>query len=188
MQVEDSPFPCRECLPPLPFEMRGDFEWLVQSPVHDDHIGSERADQNARAIVALRQQSQRLGVRLPMQFVTFMETPSLQHRIRSHTLCFLNLCSALIWSPLAQGYLIRFLADSQGCAFWYLYLTKHGSDHAVVVSDGFYGTEDELQPGEKPNPANIIFEAESFEAFLFRFWTENETWYARFTKSPLREG
>ena len=67
----------------------------------------------------------------------------MQARIRSTTDCFIDICSEAVQAPIGGGFLVRFLADSQCCLFWYLYLTANGSDHAVVASHGFYGTEAE---------------------------------------------
>jgi hypothetical protein len=49
-----------------------------------------------------------------------MAAPALQERIRSNTDCYLDLYYEPLRSPLGGGYLVRFLADSQGCIFWYL--------------------------------------------------------------------
>jgi hypothetical protein len=46
-----------------------------------------------------------------------------------------TLCPEPIRVSHGDGYLVGFLADSQGCLFWYLYLTADGADH--------HGTEDE---------------------------------------------
>lgn len=175
-------------LPPLPFEMRGDFAWLYEAPTFDFHIGAEHSEANSRALVILKRASARLGLPLPDTFTTFIETAALQARIRSNTDCFLDLCSEPVGSPLGEGYLIRFLADSQGCIFWYLYLTQDGSDHAVVSSPGFYGSEAEDWQEETADPADIVFSAESFEAFMCRFWLENEIWFAALDKRSMPEG
>jgi len=181
-------------LPPLPFEMRGDFAWLAAAPAHEQSIGDKMADANAAAIPELRESATKLGLRLPEAFVKFMETPELHQfmetpelhqRIRSNTDCYLDLCPEPIRSPLGGGYLVRFLTDSQGCLFWYLYLTLDGSDHAVVSSPGFYGTEEEQWQDEPPDPSEIVYCAESFEAFLCRFWLENEIWFAQYLKTPM---
>ncbi len=37
-------------------------------------------------------------------------------------------------------------------------------------------------------PERIAFCAESFEAFMGRFWLENEIWYATYRKTPKPEG
>ncbi|MCS6863525.1 MAG: hypothetical protein NZS48_00420 [Gemmata sp.] len=185
-------------LPPLPFEMRGDFAWLAQRPAFDHNIGEERAAEIAFALPKLRDAANRLGIRLPESFTRFMGSPELHQRVRSNTDCYLNLCDELVRSPIGGGWLVRFLADSQGCRFWYLYLTPDGSDHAVVSSRDFYGSETEqwqdepLDPSETEqwqdeplDPSEIVYNAESFEAFMCRFWLENEIWYAASEKTPM---
>ena len=173
-------------LPPLPFEMRGDFDWLASAPEHGEHsIGGEKAAENVKSLVDLRDSSARLGVKLPEAFTRFMGSPGLQQRVRSNTDCFLDLCPEPVCSPIGGGYLVRFMADSQGCIFWYLYLTPDGSDHAVVASPGFYGIETEQWEDEAPDPAEIVYSAESFEAFMCRFWLENEIWFSAWKKTPL---
>ncbi len=172
-------------LPPLPFPMVGDLCWLERAPSHDAAIGNAKERENAKAIVNLRKACESIGLALPPVFTKFMETPSLHDRIRSNTDCFLDLCPALIRSPVGNGYLIRVLADSQYCVFWYLYLTEDGTDHAVVSTPGFYGTEEEEWQDEKPDPGEIVYSAESFEAFLCRFWLENEIWFAEYENTPM---
>ena len=83
--------------------------------------------------------------------------------------------------------MIRFLADSQGCVFWYLYLTSDGADHAVVSSPGFYGADVEQWQEDPPDPSEIVFCAESFEEFICRFWLENEIWFVGYENTPMPE-
>jgi hypothetical protein len=173
-------------LPALPFEMRGKFDWLNDSPGHESHIGQERARELGPTLEALRESARTMGVQLPEPFLRFMESRELQAKIRSNTDCFLALCPEVIQSPVETGYLVRFLADSQGCIFWYLFITADGSDHAVVASPGFYGTAEEREEEEEePDPNDIVFSEESFEAFLCRFWIENEIWFSEYEKKPL---
>ena len=175
-----------EQLPPVPFQLCGDFAWLKNAPAHDEHsIGDEKTAENGKALAQLRESCARLAVQLPEAFITFMQTRALQQRIRSNTDCYLDLCCEPTYSPVGGGYMVRFLADSQGCVFWYLYVTPDGSDHAVVSSPGFYGTEAEQWQDEPPDPAKIVFAAESFEAFMCRFWLENEIWFAGWQKTPM---
>jgi len=172
-------------LPPVPFQMRGELDWLAAAHPHELNIGKDKATENANALKALHTASEVLGLRLPAVFTKFMGTHSLQERIRSNTDCFLDLSPTPVRSPLGVGYLVRFLADSQGCVFWYLYLTADGLDHAVVSSPDFYGNEIERGQTEEPDPKNIVFSAESFEIFLCRFWLENEIWFAKYEKTPM---
>ena len=165
--------------------MSDDFGWLATAPKHDLSISSgEIAAVIMNALAQLRSSSARHGVSLPVAFTKFMESRSLQERIRSNTDCYLDLCPELVRSPVGDGYLVRFLADSQGCLFWYLYLTSDSSDHAVVASVGFYGSEEE-EWDEPPDPNDIEFAAESFETFMCRFWLENEIWLAGYDKTPM---
>lgn len=174
-------------LPPAPLQKSESFDWLATAQPHAAHIGLVKAIENAQALADLHKILEGLALCLPPEFVKFMETPALQERIRSNTDCFLDLCPEPVRSPLGEGYLIRFLADSQGCLFWYLYLTENGKDHAVVSSPGFYGIEQELWSDEQPNPLDIVFSAESFEIFLWRFWLENEIWYADYEGTAMPE-
>jgi hypothetical protein len=182
-------------LPTLPFMLSGDFAWLATAAKHRQSIGKKYAHETAAAIQHLRASSERLGLRLPSAFTEFMETVSLQGRIRSTTDCYIDLYPEPIRSPVGGGWLVHFLADSQGCMFWYLYLTADSLDHAVVSSPGYYSTEfessdDELESNEEegedePDQADIAFCAESFEAFLCRYWIENELLFAHWLKTPM---
>jgi hypothetical protein len=208
MEWDRSPFPCQwwgtsiddvaerprvgtygrykfAALPPLPFEMRGGFEWLADAAPHNSHIGREKPAENQSSLKALRESATRLGVTLPESFLTFMGTPALQAKIRSTTDCFLDLCPALVRSPIGDGWLARFLADSQGCIFWYLFMIADGTDHAVVSSPGFYGTAGETWQEEEPDPNEIVFSEESFESFLCRFWLENEICFSKYNGTPM---
>jgi len=182
-------------LPALPFPLSGDFAWLATAPAQRHNIRKKYGAEIPNALKFLRDSSKQLGVPLPEPFTKFLETPALQERISSATDCYLDLCPELIRSPLGGGWLVHFLADSQGCMFWYLYLTADGSDHAVVSAPDFYstpvewseGAEDEEWEEEEPDPAAIAFCAESFEAFLCRFWLENEIVFADCRKAPMPE-
>jgi hypothetical protein len=174
-----------DVLPPLPFRLRGDFAWLRDRPVQERHVAEERSPENAAAIPRLIADVAARGVELPSEFVTFFRSPELQQRLRSCTDCFLDLSPECVPSPLADGFLIRFLADSQGCVFWYLYQRPGSGDHCVVASTDFYGSAAEAWQDAPPDPANLVFSEESFEAFVCRFWLENEIFYCGYEKRPM---
>ena len=174
-------------LPPLPYRLSGSLEWLTEAQPHLRNIGEQRSKENMHAFVQLQSICETRSIRLPAAFTKLFSTPSIQRRIRSNTECFLDLCANVIPSPVGHGYLIRFLADSQGCIFWYVYLTEDGSDHAVVSSPDFYGIEAERRNDTEPDSSAIVFSAESFESFLCRFWLENEIWFAEYEKTPMPE-
>jgi hypothetical protein len=209
MRPEDSPFPRgwwgtslgdvrpeaftyhrtpHELLPRLPIELTGSLDWLAKARRHEGNIGRERASGNEMAIRSLSRSADGRGLRLPDPFVRFLKSADLQSRVRSNTDCFLDVCPALGESPIGGGFLARFLADSQGCVFWYLYLTRDGTDHAVVASTDFHGTPSEEEDRrEQPHPAGLVFAEASFEAFLCRFWLENEIWFAGHRGTPIPE-
>jgi hypothetical protein len=98
---------------------------------------------------------------------------------------FLDVSTEYVSSPLADGFLVRFLADSQGCIFWYLYQRPDSSDHCVVASQGFYGAPSEQWQDYAADPSQVVFVEQSFEAFVCRFWLENEIWFSGYAKSKL---
>jgi len=172
-------------LPPLPFDLRGDFAWLSSRRTYATHIGLECAAKNARTLQSLRTAVVQLGLALPRSFDDFMSNTRLQEHVRSNTDCYLDLCSRPVRTPGHDGYLVRFLSDSQGCLFWYLYLPPAGADYAVLSSPTFYGTDEELWQDEAPEEPELVFCAESFETFMCRFWLENEVWFASYECTPM---
>jgi hypothetical protein len=86
-----------------------------------------------------------------------------------------------------QGHLVHFLSDSQFCAHWYLHVLSTGHA-AVLVSEDPYcflvenadWIENPACRSEQVDIAALDFRlcATSFSEFLFRFWIENEIWYA----------
>jgi hypothetical protein len=167
-------------LPPVPFELRGDLEWLAKQPAHDQWTINGNATTRLLELLA---QCRRARVPLPAAFTLFMATSTLQDRVRSSTACFLDLAHAPVPLPHGGGHLVRFLADQQGCLYWYLRVTGDGADHAVVYSGEYYDVADEETAD--PDPFEIEFCAESFEAFLCRFWLENEIWFATARDTPM---
>jgi hypothetical protein len=177
-------------LPPLPFELNGDWNWLRRNRPLDRSIAEDRdylpptLDRMKAALVALRSATAVAGLQLPDSFVRFFSDDELASRIRSNTDCWVDVSPGLAEAPAGGGRLVRFLSDSQGVLFWYLYLAPNG-DHAVVSSRYFYGAaeeEEEYYGGDddrnRRKPDSVSFAAESFEEFMCRFWLENEIWFA----------
>ena len=82
---------------------------------------------------------------------------------------------------------MHFLSDSQSCAHWYLHVLTNG-DHVVLESENLYGLQIENSQWIE-NPAcrlervdlkglDFAYCAPTFSEFLYRFWIENEIWYA----------
>jgi uncharacterized protein (TIGR02996 family) len=165
-----------ESLPPLPVELfRANFHWLTRlrkQPSSKRKVNKKLEHLGGAAAT--------LNLRLPRDFKVFMASSSLQRRVRSCTGCSFNWPKKIVESPLGEGgYLARFYSDSQDCLHWYLYLTQ-GGYHCVVTSGGFYGghewdkaDEDWDEPSDE-----FWFCAPSFEAFIYRYWMEDEIWWA----------
>lgn len=171
-----------EELPPVPFPMTGDLAWLAAQPAPGEWgIGSSPAAE----LPALAAACAAGGITLPPAFVRFLGDPALQQRVRSCTACYVDVSEAPVRAPGADGYLVRFLADQQGCLFWYLYVTADGSDHAVLCSPEFYDPDESESEDAEGGPEALVFCGESFETFLCRFWLENELWFADHDKGPL---
>lgn len=166
-------------LPPLPYVLNTQFGWLNAMNPCDEHIASdERSKEYLAQLESLIRSCNEASQSLPAEFLYFFTYSRLIERVRSCTDCFIELCPELIPSPVGSGHLVRFLADSQGCLFWYLYLPEKGHEHCVLVSTGFYGLPEEEWQDEPPDPSEIWFCAPSFEEFIGRFVIENELWFA----------
>lgn len=187
MHVQDSPFrpywsdsdryPYAG-LPPVPFPMRGNLEWLLHQLEHEEWAIASDAEERLPVLIAA---SDHDSVSLPSVFIRFMAEVPMQRRIRSMSACFLDLDTGMV--PVSDsGWLVRFLADQQGCLYWYLYVTNDGADHAVVCSPEFI---DSNEPCEIEEPDELRFCGESFEAFLCRYWLENEVWFASEEGTPM---
>jgi hypothetical protein len=179
-------------LPPLPeASFDSSFSWLPRT--HDVvPTGKSRFEWAYPAVLErIAKESERLQITIPESFKTFMLSVDFPNRIRSATGCAFDLAERLVYVPWEAGYLLRFLADSQGCLFWYLFLKQRGG-HCVVVTAKCYGgdptadrefMEAHLGPDwnreDPPKESDRIrMCAPSFESFVYRFWIENEIWYA----------
>lgn len=184
MQASNSPFSNAVDLKELPHKLDGAFSWLTATPPPDESAIGERCEselpsQLNSAITSAKQH----GVKLPVEFVTFVGNPAIHNRIRSTSACYLSVADSLL--PFADGYLIRFLADQQGCAFWYLYLSEDAKDHCVVMSFEYFDADEMDYEIDELKESDFQYQGESFEAFCSRYWLENEIQFARYEESPM---
>ena len=119
----------------------------------------------------------------------FVASVEARSRIRSATACYADLGEFAV-PVLGGGWLIHFLSDQQWALHWLLYLGRAGSE-AVVVTDaplGFAADRDPPGAMHEFDPASgaACVCAESFSEFLFRFWIENEIWFALADPSGAR--
>jgi hypothetical protein len=124
-----------------------------------------------------------IGLGLPESLKAFARRPELQRRIRSVTACYLDLGDVAVRTT-APGQLVHFLSDQQWCLHWLVYADGSGCE-SVLVTDvpiGFDIAEAWGEPVPEVVPLDGSFRlevcADSFGEFLYRFWIENELWWA----------
>ena len=179
-----------EIMPGIPIALDEDLLWLVQHGHPHPAQGMDQWNSHAKLLPAAMaiDLASRQNVGLPVSFRRFMTSPDLQARVRSCTDCYLDPGQRIVETVGSlPGHLIHFLSDSQSCAHWYLHVLQNG-DSAVLEADDLYGYEIENSDWIE-NPAcrlervnieqlDFRFCSSSFSEFLFRFWIENEIWFA----------
>lgn len=179
MLPNESPFTNEADLKELPHTLDGSFGWLTKTPRHSEWaIGERSASKLPAQLKSVLASARRHGITLPKEFAKFIRTPALHAHLRSVTACYLDVAESLL--PFANGFLVRFLADQQGCAFWYIYTAKDVPDHCIVSSLEYFDADDMDYELDDLNETDFHFEAVSFEAFLSRFWLENEILFAKY--------
>lgn len=162
---------------PLPFVLDGSLHWLKDAKSHKDHIGRKSKRRLSGQLKHAAASAAKYELFLPDTFVSFCQSSNQQSYFRSATDCYLDIGRQVL--AIDDGYLLRFLVDIQGCAFWYLYLSPGTQDHAVVMSADYFDADDQdscdiLAISQK----QFLFDSPSFECFLCRFWLENEIFFA----------
>jgi hypothetical protein len=175
-----------ESIPPI-LALDGTLAWLGPlDPQTDQQMGIHRNAPEARGQLAqIEAEATKLDLTLPEAFVRLMGSPELQDRIPSCTACTFGFGAHIIpcvGVEKGQAYLIRFLNDQQDVLIWYLFLTPRG-DQRVVVTPFEFGEAENEDPDDVPEKkrtsiiAQTVVCAPSFEAFVYRFWLENNIWF-----------
>lgn len=171
-------------LPAIRADLTGDFSWLplVPRPLEWSIVtGVEPGDGDGRFLARARAEA----IDLPASFATFLASPRVMWSLRSMTGCRWSLdADSLQPIPTSGERAVRFLTDQQGALFWYL-LLDGTSDPPVVVSS------QDFSDGEtwEPSPLEHIYRcAPTFEAFICRFWVENEIGFRTRDGEPLTPG
>lgn len=179
-----------EDLPPIPIELDDDFVWLLNDGVlyRDVSIRSHDRAYPPLSPDAVIDFARKLNIILPPSFRRFMTSSQIQSRLRSCTDCYLDPGERIVETVGAiPGYLIHFLSDSQSCVHWYLHVLRDSAS-AVLESPDLYCYSIENSHWQE-NPAcrleeidltglDFAYCATSFSEFIYRFWIENEIWYA----------
>jgi hypothetical protein len=174
-----------EDLPPLVEEPDPNFEWLkAQSMKEGSLLEGCYADGSQPDLSKLARIVSEAHINLPESFVTFINSTDLHQRIRSCTDCYLDVADfAVKTKGSLEGYLLHFLSDSQWVGHWYIHTDQHGN-HFIATSLNAYGFAFEDESGNPPateieiQAEEIWFCAPSFAEFFYRFWLENEIWFA----------
>ena len=184
-----------EELPPIPVELDEECEWLMRygKSYFTGGLNQYEHDIQPALIEKLALTRQ---IKLPHSFQRFMSSPELQSRVRSCTDCYLDPGERIVETiGSVPGHLIHFLSDSQSCAHWYLHIHSSG-DSAVLESPDLYCYQIEHSDWIE-NPScrlecidlsglDFAYCAPSFSDFLYRFWIENEIWFALRDKESQR--
>jgi hypothetical protein len=169
-------------VPTLPdIRLDGTFSWLPDPGKDLDWaIGSEF---DVRSVDRLEGVADTKGITLPGPLVAFLKSEK-RNWVRSATGCWLDLPSDLVSVPGTDATAIRFLNDQQGAQFWYATVSPAGEELGVIASDDLF---DAPEPWLDGAAAETYVCAPSYEAFLLRFWIENEIWFRTRDNEPLTD-
>jgi hypothetical protein len=173
-------------LPPIPIELDDDCQWLItHSIAQGPGLNQYERDLQPATIIEM---ARRAGVDLPRSFARFMSTPDLQSRVRSCTDCYLDPGQRVVPTVGAiPGHLIYFLSDSQACMHWYLHVLSNGRAAVLESEDLYCYVVEDPEWVDYPTCSltqvdlekqQFSCSATSFSEFLYRFWIENEIWFA----------
>ena len=181
-------------LPPIPIELDDDCRWLIQHGTeHDGALDEYERDLQPANVEKLAAER---NLELPRSFRRFMTSPELQSRVRSCTDCYLDPGERTVevTGPVA-GHLMHFLSDSQSCAHWYLHLAGGGQEVVLTSPDLYCYRIDDPEWEDYPTCSletvdlrqqEFVYCAPRFSEFLYRFWIENEIWFAlQYDRRPL---
>lgn len=136
-----------------------------------------------RSIDRLREEAAASGITLPAPLIAFLSSER-RHWIRSATGCWLELPTRLVEVPGTDAVAIRFLNDQQGVLFWYVAISPDGEERAVLASNDLFDSPERWLEGED---TRTVICAPRIEAFLLRFWIENEIWFRSKEHDPLTQ-
>jgi uncharacterized protein (TIGR02996 family) len=171
--------------PPLPVEtFDGTFAWLrgPQPEWSYDH---------GHAWKAFCAEKREQGYFVPREFESFLSDEDMPAQIRSCTgNSFVGPPDprAVNSGPSAEwedGLLVTFYADDQYCILWAILLPREPGRYAPILAGPpealFPDTrsyEEEAGEGETYDPDKPVLVASRFEQFVYRYWIENEIWFA----------
>ena len=168
--------------PPLPVDtFDGNFAWLSESQPQSPY------DQGPMW-KAFCQEKRQQGYFVPRDFERFLSAKDLPARIKSCTDNFFEsppdptADHTTLSAEREDGLLVSFYADSQYCVLWAILLPREPGRYAPILAGPpealfpeDWGDEEE---GEAYDPGKPVLAASQFEQFVYRWWIENEIWFA----------
>ena len=167
-------------LPAIRSDLAGDFGWLPRVPRPLGWSISTAGEPAGHGRFLARARAE--GIDLPRSFVALLSSPRLLWGLRSMTGCWWSLDGdSLQPLPTSDLLAVRFLTDQQGALFWHL-LLDGTPDPPVVVSHQDFTDRETWEP----SPIDHVYRcAPSLEAFVHRFWIENEIGFRVHEKEAL---
>ena len=184
MLPSESPFTNEADLKELPHTLDGSFAWLTKTPRHREWAIGDAPSKLPAQLKSIVASAKSHGIGLPKEFVAFIRTPALRDHLRSVTACYLDVAESLL--PFANGFLVRFLADQQGGAFWYMYKSNDALNHCVVSSLKYFDADE--MDYELDDLRKQTFSSRRFRSLRFSRvsgW-RNEIQFARNGQQPRR--
>jgi hypothetical protein len=170
-------------LPAIDEDLTGDFGWLppVARPLGWSISSADEPAGDGRFLARVRAE----GINLPATLVTLLASPRRLWSLRSMTGCWWSLdVDSLQPLPTTDTLAIRFLTDQQGALYWSLLLDGTPDPPVIVSPQDFADRETwELSPLD-----HVYRCAPSFEAFVYRFWIENEIGFRTHQKEAMTPG
>lgn len=174
--------------PPLPVEsLDGTFAWLRGTEPRSTY----RQGAAWSAFCAAKREQ---GYFVPKEFERFLSDADLPARVKSCTDNYFvdppdptkrHSAPSAEWE---DGLLVTFYADSQYCVLWGILLPREPGRYAPILAGppealfpgAGYDAEDseEEEDGEEEDFGKPVLAASQFEPFVFRWWIENEIWFA----------
>ncbi len=179
--------------PPLPVEaLDGTFAWLRDSE-------PESAYRHGSMWQAFCVQTRNQGYFVPGEFERFLSDRDLPARIKSCTDNYFERPpdptseTSTYSAEWEDGLFVTFYADSQYCVLWGILLPREPGRYAPILAGPpealFPGIWGDMERDEAHDPGKPVLAASQFEQFVFRWWIENEIWFAtvwREGRRPLK--
>lgn len=168
-------------LPPIRRPLDPDLHWLSEQPVVARSLGDvdpgDAVPERRATAAELQDLMAGRKIALPPTFRAFVTDAEPRKRVRSATLCYLDLGEFVV-DVEGGGSMLHFLSDQQWILHWLLFVGDDGSE-AVVVSETPLGLEADEQRFARFDPTTDAATvcSESFSEFLYRFWIDNEIYF-----------